>query len=366
MKISPRIENILEQDNLVVRNLQITMGYYRLSQGMRKMMSTKNVSWVGFATHASRTAGQALRHELMPKNLKSAIIRKAGFDNTYMFFTDALDKHNLDKADLNNNRIATALEKVSSLISDGNVIVFAELARPFNIFINEFSNEWQPNNKKFQAFLNENLKPGPIEKGGQDLLFEAFEAYYRARFETENKRKAEYILQGNLLIGLHEQTRLQPQIVEALAVPFDVFLDESNSAKKGGKNNTKRNRIRPPHVPRQLIIKAITRMWMSFSLPNSELKLGQDVVAPTGIISFPTDLITIVDEKCRSLVDQFDSASNTLTGSAAENWGLLSDRMSFVVDFFRSHQQNKHLFEQPFLDSQVSAIEAGHIPAGSL
>lgn len=361
MLISPSIDEILEQDNLVVRNLQVTMGYYRLSQGMRKYISSKNVSWVGFATHASRTAGQALRHELMPKKLKSAIIRKAGFDNTYMFFTDALDKHNLETSEKGNNRITDALEKVSFLISEGNIIVFAELARPFENFLHEFSKDWQPDNQKFQTFLKDNLVPGPVEQDGQDLLYEAFEAYYQARFETNNKRKAEYIFQGNLLVGLHEQTRLQPQIAEALAVPFDIFIDESNPEKKqaDNKNNS-------PSIPRKLIIKTITRMWMSFSLPNSELKLGQDVVAPTGIISFPSDLLIIEDSRCKSLVDQFDSINNTLTGSAADNWGSLSDRMSFVVDFFRSHQQNKHLFEQPFLDSQVSAIEAGHIPAGTL
>ena len=366
MWISPNIDEILEQDNLVVRNLQITMGYHKLSQGMRKFMSNKNVSWVGFATHASRTAGQALRHELMPKKLKSGIIRAAGFDNTYIFFTDALTKHNQNLSGHSKNRITKALEHVSNLVSDGNVIVFAELSRPFSNFIEQFSNDWEPDKKKIQSFLIENFRPGPIEQDGQELLFGAFEAYYNARFETNNKRKAEYILHGNLLIGLHEQTRLQPQIVEALTVPFDMFIDEPNSEEMKTKGIKKPPEFHSHSIPRSLILKAITRMWMSFSLPNQNLKLGQNVVAPTGVYSFPTDLLTIEDNSCKTLVARFDTVSNTLTGSAADNWGNLSDRMSFVVDFFRSHQQNQHLFEQPFLKSQVAAIEAGHIPAGSL
>lgn len=364
MLITPEIQEIVNQDNLVVRNLQITLGYYRLSQGMRKLMSTKNVSWVGFATHASKTAGRALRHEMMPKRLKSAMIRAAGFDSTYVFYTDALDKHKQNISEDSKNRLADALERVSLLISDGNVIVFRELAGPFSAFINTFSNDWQPDEEKFQAFLQENLTPGPVEQDGQDHLYGAFESYYKARFETNNKRKAEHILQGNLLIGLHEQTRLQPQIDLALAVPYDIFKDDT--VRRNQEEKTKKFNIQVPGISRQMVIKTVTRMWMSFSLPNRDLKLGQNVVAPTGVIRFPTDLLTLEDKSCISLVRRFDAGRNTLTGSAAKNWGLLSDRMSFVVDFFRSHQQNKRLFEQPFLDDQIPVIESGHLPAGPL
>ena len=37
-----------------------------------------------------------------------------------------------------------------------------------------------------------------------------------------------------------------------------------------------------------------------------------------------------------------------------------------AVDLFRSHQQYQRMFEAPFLDAQVDAIDAGHMPAGSL
>ena len=105
---------------------------------------------------------------------------------------------------------------------------------------------------------------------------------------------------------------------------------------------------------------------MSISLPNRDLKLGEDVIAPTGVISFPKDLITIEDRRCQLLVKSFDAGLDTLTGSAADDWVNLSDRMRFVVDFFRSHQQYKRMFEAPFMDSQVPAIDAGMLPAGPL
>ena len=205
MLTKSQIDTIVNNDQLVIRNLQITQGYYRLAQGMRKMVSRKNVSWVGFATHASKTAGQALRHELMPRAVKSAMIRMAGYENTYNYLDGALGEEKMSDAD---NRLGDALKKVSLLVSEGNVTVFAELAWPFADFINTFRRDWDRDEAKFNDFLNRHLKPGPLEMGGQDHLFEAFTAYYNARFESNSKRKAEYVFQGNLLIGLHEQTRL--------------------------------------------------------------------------------------------------------------------------------------------------------------
>ena len=51
------IQSVIERENLVVRNLQVTQGYYRFSNSMKKYVSNKNVNWTSFATHASKTAG---------------------------------------------------------------------------------------------------------------------------------------------------------------------------------------------------------------------------------------------------------------------------------------------------------------------
>jgi hypothetical protein len=351
------IKSIVEHDNLVVRNLQITQGYYRLSQAMRKLIGSRNASWCAFATHASKTAGQALRHELMPGSLKSLMVRRAGFENTYFFFNEVLRKSAKPVDRRPATLVGAALERVSVLISRGNVLVFEELAWPFTSFANAFSGDWDRDEGKFQAFLRERFRPGSLAVGGQDHLIAAFTAYYQARFETERKRKAELVLQGNLLVGLHEQTRLQPYIEQALAAPYDVFFAaEADNAAVGRKEN----------LTREVVTRAVTRMLMSITLPNRELRLGEDVIAPTGIQSFPSDLRTIDDPYCRRLVESFDRQRDTLSGSAAANWTSLDDRMSFVVDFFRCYQQYKRMFEAPFLESQVGAIDAGHLPAGPL
>lgn len=361
------IQSTVIHENLVVRNLQVTQGYHTLSHGMKRFMGSRNVSWCAFATHASKTAGQAIRHELMPRMLKSAMLRMAGYENTFFFLNDVLDKRNLEQEGGRLGNLAEAMKRVSLLVSAGNILVYQELAWPFASLIRTFYKQWDYDEAKLQQFLNNHLKPGPLESGGQDYLYQAFTAYYNARFTTKAKQKAEYILQGNLLIGLHEQTRLQSYIEKALAVPFDVFLDGDSKGDAGrAKGFGQRLMGGSGEISRELVTRAVTRMLMSITLPNRELKLGENVVAPSGVISFPADLLTIEDPQCQLLVRRFETGLDTLSGSAADNWVSLKDRMSFVVDFFRSHQQYKRLFEQPFRKTQVPAIEAGFLPGGPL
>lgn len=355
------IQSIVERENLVVRNLQVTQGYYRLSQGMRRCTSGKNVSWCSFATHASKTAGQALRHELMPRLLRSAMIRLAGYEDTFVFFSKGLGDPDQLLAGVGDSRLGEVLRRVSLLISQGNSIVFEELAWPFASFIRSFSKDWDYDLGKLQAFLDEHFQPGPLHEGGQNYLIEAFTAYYKARYETRANAKADHVLQGNLLVGLHEQTRLQPQIEQALSMPVELL---SEPARDSGAKRIALNKR--PTMMRKIVSRAITRMLMSITLPSRELKLSQNVVAPTGITSFPKDLLQIENSRCLQLVRHFETRQDTLSGSGAENWAGLRDRMSFVVDFFRSHQQYERLWESPFLDEQVPVIEAGHFPAGPL
>ena len=276
----------LANPNLVVRNLQVTMGYYRLSRGMRRLIGDRNVSWVGMATYASKTAGQAIRHELMPKRLKSTLIRAAGYDATHMFIREELMAAATADAsdDLSpeaSSRLAEALRQVSLLVSEGNVMVYAELANPFLDLVEGHTRQWDRDDAAFEAFLTARLRPGPVEADGQDLLREAFGAYYDARFETDHKRKAEHVFHGNLLVGLHEQTRLQPYIEQALAAPLHVLRGGGGAASDDG-------------LMLRLAKKWGTKMMMSLTFPNRELKLGQDVIAPTGVIRFPPDLLPLV------------------------------------------------------------------------
>lgn len=366
---SQEIDAILNQKNLLIRNLQITLGYYKVGRMLRGFASTHNVNWFGFGAFASKTAGQAIRHEELPGPLKSAMIRAAGYDNTAVYLHKVLEP--ATQVQTSEQRtdgiIAEILTQVSLLLSKGNLMIFEEVAKPFANFAATFRREWRPNDTKFQAFLQKNFKPGHYSDGGQEWLRESCVCYYQARYSTNAKEKAELILTGNLLLGFHEQSRLQPVIEKSIALPFDLLTggtaqEEDQKPRSGWRDLAQRAKL----ITRQMVLRTITRMWMAYSLPTRNLNVGRDLVAPTGMVNFPPELIIIENPRCRELNDKFESSSKTLTGSAAGNWGNLMDRMHFLASFFRSYQNYKSLHGKPFVNKQIAQIEAGRFPEGPL
>jgi hypothetical protein len=360
------IDGIVAQKNLLVRNLQITQGYYDVAMLLGKFLSFSNVNWFAFGVYASKTAGRAIRHESLPGPLKSALIRSAGYDNTYVYLSEVLEHHS-DQPAHAENVLSKVLGQVSLLLSHGNLLIFGELAWPFVDMIGRYGKTWTPDHQQFTQFLNEHFIPGSFESGGQDWLRESLHTFYSARFETNKKRKAELIFLGNILLALHEQSRLQPVIEKALAAPFDQFAEglipETNQEIGWFRSKFSNRAV---GFSRQMVLRSITRMFMAYALPQREMKLGEDVVAPTGLINFPPELLMIEHPRCRQIIQHFDSGVNTLSGSAAENWGRLEDRMRFIIDFFRSYQKDKRMFDPPFSISQVAAIKAGYFPGGTL
>lgn len=359
------LDTIISQKNLLVRNLQITQGYHEVALLLGKFLSFSNVNWFGFGTYASKTAGRAIRHETLPGALKSALIRSAGYDNTYLYFDQVLE-HNPQAATAN-NLLANVLTQVSLLLSKGNLLIFSELAWPFVDLVHQFGKTWSPDYTQLNQLLDKHFTPGPFDSGGQDWLRESLTAFYQARFQTDRKQKAELIFMGNILLALHEQSRLQPVIEQTLAVPFDLFAEglipETNKEMGWFKSKLANRAF---NFSREMVLRSVTRMWMTYTLPHREMKLGQDVIAPTGLINFPPELLVLEHPRCRAIVGQFDTDVDTLAGSKAVNWARLEDRMGFIIDFFRSYQKDKRLFTPPFQENQVAAIKAGHFPGGIL
>lgn len=363
------IQAVVDQQELIRRNLQITLNYHRLSLGMREVVSADDLNWCCFGVVASKTAGQVLRHELLPRPLKSAMIRAAGYENTGLFFYDALGHGGLENLDDDDNSyLAKVLKRLSLLVSAGNIAIFSELSPLFAKFIRTFADSQAANESAIQRFLSETFRPGRAEVGGQDHLIEAFRAYYRARFETDRKRKTELIFLANILSGLHEQIRVQRFIEESLALPVDLLF-EAHMIDRQTHEDRIADLIRKQArgISRQVMLQSITQMLMFVWLPTRKLKLGENVVAPTGVTaSFPRDLLTLEDPRLRQVVGRFDVGLNTVSGSAANDWANLRERMTFIMDFFRSHQKYMRLYDPPFLESQIADIDANQVPGGPL
>jgi hypothetical protein len=362
------VKNITALDNLILKNLKITQAYAELSLGMQRVIGDRNANWCSFATHASKTAGYAIRNEVMPSAINQALTHFDSYRRSVAFLGRYLEDPTATLYGNGGGLVQEILLRVSRSVSLGNCKVFAELAPLFSRLITWFAHDDRPDPDKLQLFLSQ-LRMGSVEDGeGQVYLIEAFTAYYQARFETEPKKKAELVFLANLLVGMHEQIRLQPNIAGALHAPAEELLQPWLQSLTAGLPYAAGPALRQVVMirGRQFFATIATNTMMVITVPAGNLALNQDVRSPAGYSKFPQELATIEHSRLRELAQRWDRHLDTLRGSAATDWASLADRMSFIIDFFRSHQQNPNLFTPPFSAAQAGHIHAGCIPAGQL
>jgi hypothetical protein len=368
----------------VIRNLNITQGYYELSQAMSKY-TDGNPNWCTFAVWASKQAGQSIRKEDLSRTFEQLFHNSP--EITLMLKT--LSQHsdvikNLPEVKAVSSLIIkflspdSAFEHSAQAVAEGNKKVFAEIGGEFARFLSIFKDENDFTEENISKFCLA-FKPGN-PPDGQLMLKDAFISYFEARKQTDEKVKAEMILYSNLLIGYHEQTRLQPQIVEALNA---AFTNEDEI-----KSNLLREllpgfwlriryyiskflRSKMPldeaidqllNLAKQKVREVITDCMMTLFIPTNELlKLGKDLKE-----NFPESLSHISDQKLKELLRKIDPTPDSLKESGAKDWGDLSDRIHFIADLFRAYFEHHQLYGQPFTDEQVKVLKEGGRPDGML
>jgi hypothetical protein len=363
-----------------LRNLKITQGYHDLKVAWTRLLGTRNVSWCAYATWASKTAGTFIRGEEVPGLIRNYL---AGSSH----ITDALGHANGRLSGVHehasvdhgfvHDTIAHVVRDITAHVAQGNLIVFQELAPLYAAWLETFPTRPTAfDTKQIDAFIAKYFTPGAVDQGGQDLLIQAFRTYYDAMLETDVGKKAQQIFLANALVGYHEQIRLQDPIVGSLNAPLvDIFLHKARAHAQ----------TRPPSLFHRAIDAIVddvlhplarriekewqdvsTRWLMSLTLPDVVLHLGKDVVPLSATQMFPDELARATFEPLVALLARLDRVTDSVAGSAAQDWGMLADRMGFVVDFFRSRQQDASLYRQPFTDEQVAAFTAGTMPTGRL
>ena len=361
------------------RNLQITQGYHDFTVALAHVLGAENVSWCAYATWASRTAGVFIRQENV-----DALIRRYLEDADYI--QDELrwlrrvlrwiGRETVLSDLLLMQILHTVTDGVSAHVAAGNVKVYAELAPLYRRFLDLLGSTPTYEASALEDFRTA-ITPGAVADGGQDMLNSAFGCYYQARFETSAKAKAELMLLANVLVGYHEQTRLQDAIVGSMDAPLDEEVERVMLARVGAVlaatapafvasllGRLWRNRLR--HLAARMADdwrRITTRALMTLDLPGETLYLGRDV-PPTAAGLFPPALTTIANPELAALLAQVDRTPDSVAGSATRDWGSLADRMNFIADFFRSRQQEMTLYQQPFTDEQVAIIQRDGNPDG--
>ena len=384
---TPTVEDVARIAGIsdpVIRNLNITQGYYELSQAMSKY-TDGNPNWCTFAVWASKQAGQSIRKEDLSRTFENLFHNSTEITlllNTLSQHSDVIK--NLPEVKAVSSFIIkflnpdSAFEHSAQAVAEGNKIVFSEIGGEFARFLSVFKDENDFTEENISKFCSA-FKPGN-PPDGQKMLKDAFASYFEARKQSDEKVKAEIILFSNLLIGYHEQTRLQPKILEALdaaiqnedllrknilkqllpgfwlriryyiakllqrKLPLDEAIDQLLSLSK------------------QKVREVITDCMMTLFVPDNEiLRLGQDLKA-----GFPQELQSIANPKFKELLKKIDPTPDSLKESGADDWGILSDRIHFIADFFRSYFKHKQIYNAPFTDEQVELLKEGKKPFGKL
>ncbi len=367
----------------IIRNLQITQCYYELSCSMRELVG-RGANWCTFATWASKQAGQTIRGEDLLKAYEALVDRSPeisvglevilGHAVPFAHRPDVLALREALRRALNPEE---AFQRASDAVARGNKKVFEEIGREFARFVATFATEDAFDAEKTARFCDA-LRPGD-PPDGQRLLREAFNAYYLGRFHADEKQKAELIFLANLLIGLHEQTRLQPEITEALNASSPVveevkrrfltlvlpgfwlrirhFVARLLRKKLPLDQATERLAEQVRSLVRQLI----TGSFMVLELPSGAVHLGRDLQG-----DFPEALRQITSPVLNDVLARIDPTPGSLRGSGTVDWSNFDDRMHFIADFFRSYHDRPSLFDMPFAPDQVAALKAGRRPAGRL
>ena len=372
------VERIVAHPDPVLRNLQITQCYCELSQAFAARTGGGPANWCTFATWASKQAGQTIRGE----DLRRAFERL--FDESPA--ASGVSKSALAAvADLSArrgpDRVGDAIwkallpdcafERASDAVARGNRKVFEEIGREFARFLATPATEL--------AAFPESLRPGDAPDG-QRYLREAFTAYATAFRESDPKARAELILLANLAIGWHEQTRLQPEIVEALDAPFA----EPVKLRRGLLRNLLRPRFglalrlladllpwrRTPAKAaldeldrrvKEVAHEVVTHAVLTLSLPGRAVSLGRDVPG-----RFPPELERLENADLHALLARLDRTPNSTRGSGAKSWASLTDRINYIVDLFRVYQHDPTVLSDAFTADQVATIKAGGRPTGRL
>jgi hypothetical protein len=376
------VKRIASNRDPVVRNLQITQAYHDISAAFAKLTGS-GANWCSVATWASRQAGQSIRREDLSDaferllrdepeaEARAAAVLAAGAE------IGGAQPRSLGGAIetlWSAVNPAAAFERTSAAVARGNLKVFEEIGAEFARFLALFENG-EPSGEAVAAFFAA-LRPGD-PPDGQRYLADAFRHYGEAFRSPDDRRRAQLLLLANLEIGFHEQTRLQPEILEAMNAPVansrdvrrrivdELFPDPSSRvrywlarlARRGAPLIAARDQF--AEELQQLGRRVVTHALMTLDLPGGRLlRLGDPLPDP-----FPPTLAEIDLPELRALLASLEP---TDIAGEVRDWSDLPQRMRFIAALFRTYHSAPELFDPPFAPSQVADIHAGRRPIGSL
>lgn len=373
-----QIERIAALSDPILRNLQITQCYHDLSVAFARWLPD-GANWCTVATWASRQAGYSIRREDLRRALARLLrdsrdAREAAelLETEGAAIREETTESLIGAAEALRDALspAAAFERTADAVARGNRKVFAEIGLAFAHFLALFV-DGPPDAGALATFIGTLRPGGPPD--GQRLLRDAFSHYCAALTAPDDKSRAELMLLANLEIGFHEQTRLQPEIREAMDAPVyepgelrrrlveELFPDPASqlrlaAARLMGRADTllaARDRLadEAQHLGRL----AITEALMTLELSGGRVvRLGRPLPA-----AYPAALRTLANPDLRALLAPLPQSLD-----GPDDWSSLPDRMRFIADLFRVYHADAGLFNPPFTAAETATLKARRRPAG--
>ena len=214
LPVTLSVDDIANNQDPVVRNLQITQRYHELAVGLRDAGGADDATWCGFAVWASKTAGATIRGDVLPARAKELLLNDKATKDIIDGFKHGIGEWVAEKVahDHLAEIIDDVTKDVSKSIAAGNVLVFRELAPIFASLLDAR----QASSATPQS-VTAALAPALAQLGSDPqaaAVAEAFAAYGQALFGPDDR--AALVLRANTLAVAHEQQRLQDAIAKAL------------------------------------------------------------------------------------------------------------------------------------------------------
>jgi hypothetical protein len=378
---------IASEPDPVRRNLWITWSYYRLNRAMGAVIGELDLSWCGFATWASKTAGRFIRQEELGPFIElwldnatqragvvaRLVARLLGIHHPTPQPSETVPMPVVAAAAPERFSLRgfarMAIGQVGAAIGAGNQDVFRHIAPPFAQALTLWTaHKGAIPDADRNAFLTALQDRGVADQG--QYLFQAFEATFAAAAAADPRTRAQLMLQANALIGCAEQTRVQPFIVSSLNTPIEDLFHAHLSAHLHWRFAAPLAKLlhalmRPLGRALEVEFQTLsTQLIMTLQVPGQALRLGEDVPPlPDGQI-YPASLVNLDAPSPLQLLEQLGAVNDV--GSAARDWAVYADRMRYIAVLFRSRQQLRVLWEAPFSDAQMAELESGRVPTGPL
>jgi hypothetical protein len=350
----------------ILRNLKITQGYYALSRAMSTMVGGGSISWCGFASWSSKTIGVSIREADMSNRGLLAITQSRIYQETIQRIVNLLEAAGVIGIGPFDNVITQALDDGIDNLKQGNAEVYGEIGGLYSRLISALGNDVNLDLTRLAPVVAY-LDSKPSEQGGQALLRQAAENYYRARFETDPSLKAQLVLLANAQVGKHEQMRLQGCLEDFLGGALEQRIVQHAQQQCCG-IATLEIAVTPiaraaGKFAKEEWTKLLTDLALHLNLPGNEtLHLRSDVPPPLGKPLYPPDLQELSNPAALAILEEFGADTPTAIGTGATDWSNLVQRMHYILVLFRSRQLESILLSEAFSSAQQSDLAAGRMP----